>query len=545
MKKILYSFIATLTILLTSCGHKNVKTIIAETKEASFIIYTYDEYGAPMGSGSGFFINADGIGITNYHVLDGAVKAQLTLSDSSEVEIDKVIASDVKWDIIKFSVKNPDNKKFKFLKFANKPVEQGDKVYNISAPMGLEQTVSDGLVSSIREDSHGQVVQITAPISPGSSGSAILNEDGKVIAVATFLHKGGQNLNFGVAINDTKLAAMTQNEFEKKNASFNKKENFIILNIPDDRDGTIVLHALEFKQDATVAYLSCTNLDLSLNQMVIWCELNKKDEGFLIEDKDRNRKYYVTSSTIGVNKPNGTEVALASNYKFKVYFPAIKDELHTIDVTYGHTSRGWQFTNINLDKYREKLTYQSKEYIRNYAYSTMHKGALNDASAIFLSMLEENPEDLFALNALGIISYAVENYSDANHYFSKAIEYHPNNTLGYLNRSHLHIQQKDYQNAIADMTTAININPAQPDTYFLRGNMYSDMKKWDDAIKDYSKAIESEDFKKEAVVYYYRAIGYAQTSNWNAARADVQTAYNLTNDPQLEEDLQKLWKLLY
>ena len=75
--------------------------------------------------------------------------------------------------------------------------------------------------------------------------------------------------------------------------------------------------------------------------------------------------------------------------------------------------------------------------------------------------------------------------------------------------------------------------------------MYSDMKKWDDAIKDYSKAIESEDFKKEAVVYYYRAIGYAQTSNWNAARADVQTAYNLTNDPQLEEDLQKLWKLLY
>lgn len=216
MKKILFVFIGTLAILLSSCGPKDVKTIIAETKEASFIIYTYDEYGTPKGSGSGFFINADGIGITNYHVLDGAVKAQLTLSDSTELEIDKVLASDAKWDIIKFSVKNPDNKKFKFLKFSNKLVEQGDKVYNISAPMGLEQTVSDGLVSSLREDSHGQVVQITAPISPGSSGSAILDENGDVIAVATFLHKGGQNLNFGVAINDSKLAALSQNELKNR-----------------------------------------------------------------------------------------------------------------------------------------------------------------------------------------------------------------------------------------------------------------------------------------------------------------------------------------
>ena len=335
------------------------------------------------------------------------------------------------------------------------------------------------------------------------------------------------------------------NEFEKKNASFNKKENFIILNVPDDRNGTVVLHALEFKNDATVAYLSFTNLDLSLNKHVIWCELNKKDDGFLIEDKERNRKYYVTSSTIGVDKPNGTEVALASNYKFKVFFPAIRDELHTIDVTYGHTSRGWQFTNINLDRYREKLTYQSNEYIRNYAYSTMHKGDLNDASSIFLSMLEENPEDLFALNAMGIISYAVENINDANYYFSKAIESHPNNTLGYLNRSQLYKYQKDYKNAIADITTAINIDPAQPDSYIIRGAMYADTDQWNEAVNDYSKAIESDDFQKDPYAYFYRAIAHVRTKNVKAARDDVQTSYNLTNDPELEEALQELWKALY
>ena len=174
-------------------------------------------------------------------------------NDSTEVEIDKVLASDEKWDVVKFSVKNPENKKFKYLKFAEKKPEQGDKVYNISAPMGLEQTVSDGLVSSLRKDSHGEIIQITAPISPGSSGSALLNEEGDVIAVASFYKQGGQNLNFGVVINDEKLASLTDNPFEKKNKSFNSKEDFIILNIPEENHGSVTLHALEFKKDATFA----------------------------------------------------------------------------------------------------------------------------------------------------------------------------------------------------------------------------------------------------------------------------------------------------
>ena len=121
-------------------------------------------------------------------------------------------------------------KDFQYLTFADKVVEQGDKVYNISAPLGLEHTVSEGIVSSLRSDSHGKVIQITAPISPGSSGSAILDEQGKVMAVATFQKRGGQNLNFGVSIDTDRLVMLTQNDFLKKYPNFNKKDNFIILN---------------------------------------------------------------------------------------------------------------------------------------------------------------------------------------------------------------------------------------------------------------------------------------------------------------------------
>lgn len=530
--------------VFTSCK-KDLKDIIADTKQATVTIYTYDEYGAPSGSGSGFFINESGMGITNYHVLDGSTKAIIKTSDSIEYEIDQIIASDEKWDIAKFNVKNKQNKRFAYLTFANKPMEQGDKVYNISAPLGLEQTVSEGIVSSLREDSHGKVIQITAPISPGSSGSAILNENGEVIAVATFQKKGGQNLNFGVSIDNNSLIALTKNDFTKKYPNFNKKDDFIILNIPEERDGDLTLHALEFKPDATIAYFSYTHLNMSYDNFCIWADLNEKDEGFLIRDRDTSEKYYIVSSTIGVNKEKGTEIALASNHRFKVFFPAIKDTLRHIDITYGTTSRGWQFYNINLDQYRNKLSYDTKKYIKEYAYSTMHQGDLMQAASVFSSILDEDSEDVQALNAMGIISYVIDNNMDAQYYFTKAIETHPNNTVAYFNRSYLYKSLKDYTKAIDDITKAINIDPVQPDNYLQRGIIYDEMENYDEAIKDYSKVIDSDDFKEDAMLYFYRALCYAKTNKIEEAKADVQSAYNYTTDSELEAALQEFWATLH
>ena len=120
MEKIIKNSVVVIFMaLLTGC-QKDLKTIIAETKEASFVIYTFDEYGSPAGNGSGFFIDSEGTGITNYHVLDKSVKAFLVLNDSSIIEIDKVLASDQRWDIVKFSVKNPDDEEFSYLKISTK-----------------------------------------------------------------------------------------------------------------------------------------------------------------------------------------------------------------------------------------------------------------------------------------------------------------------------------------------------------------------------------------------------------------------------------------
>ena len=76
---------------------------------------------------------------------------------------------------------------------------EGQRVLVIGNPEGLYGTVSDGIISAFRDD--GNIIQITAPISPGSSGSPVLNEKGEVIGIATYYGKEGQNLNFAVSSN--------------------------------------------------------------------------------------------------------------------------------------------------------------------------------------------------------------------------------------------------------------------------------------------------------------------------------------------------------
>lgn len=529
-----------LTIVLSSCK-MTLKDIVKEAEQATFVIYTYDEYGTPKGIGSGFFIDKEGTGITNYHVLDGAVKAVLKTSDEEKYEINQVIASDRKWDIAKFTIKNDKNKIFNYLKFSNKEIEKGDKVYNISSPMGLEASVSEGIVSSLRSDGqHGNIIQVTAPISSGSSGSALLDQDGKVFAIATFKYNQGESLNFGVAINGEKLDLLEENEFAKRNSKFNRKDNFIILNVPNSGDQNVVLNALEFKDDATIAYFSYTNLDMSADHMLIWTKLGEGDKGFLIHDLDNNKKYYITSSSIGTDKENGTSVPLASNYKFKVFFPPIKDIPSNIDIVEGYEPKSWQFRNICIDEYKDNWEIDMNAYQKEYAYSNMHEGHLADAENLFLAMLDEDPEDLQALNAMGIISFVLENYSNAEAYFTKAIEAHPNNSIGYLNRSQIYQLRGDNQSALRDLTQAVN-NSAQPDDYYKRALLYIKLEEWEKAEKDLDKVIKTEDYKRTADPYAFRAICKMKQRKREAACKDIEIAYNLTNDKELEKTLQQMW----
>jgi Trypsin-like serine proteases, typically periplasmic, contain C-terminal PDZ domain len=529
--------------LLSSCK-KSFPEIVKETENATFIIYTYDEFGSPSGSGSGFFINKDGVGITNYHVLDESIKATIKTTDENEYEIEKVIASDEHLDIALFRIKNKGNRKFPVLKFAKKNVQKGDKVYNISSPMGLEHSVSEGIVSSFRKDKYKRdVIQVTAPISPGSSGSAILNDRGEVLAIATYSRIGGENLNFGITVNKESIDKLEKNDFVKENPKFNADKNFVILNIPSNRNPDVILNAIEFGKSVTTAYLTYTNLNLSGGDSYgVWCELNTGDDGFLIHDKDTNEKHYVISSTIGANKESYTTVPLGSALKFKVHFPAIKNIPKKIDIICGYTTRGWQFTNIDLEEYRETVNVDSESYQKEYAFSTMEDGELSKAYDMLIDLIENNPDDIHVLNALGIISYIYDNNSDAIVYFSEAIDVNPNNITPYVNRHEVYYYQGRYDEAIEDITQAIHIEPDQPDLFIYRCLCYIEKEDWEKAKKDMDHAISTEDFKNDPYGYYYRVIINYNLGIYDSVCEDITFVLSQIDDKEIETELKEIKK---
>ena len=154
-----------------------------------------DKDGKIVKLGTGFFVSADGRLVTNAHVVEGAVTATAKLENGATYTIQGVLKSAADKDLVLLQA---DAKDVPFLNInGESPPEVGSRIAVIGSPLGLEGTVSDGIISghrTVKKDD--QWLQITAPVSPGSSGSPLIDEQGKVVGVATFVFDKAQALNF-------------------------------------------------------------------------------------------------------------------------------------------------------------------------------------------------------------------------------------------------------------------------------------------------------------------------------------------------------------
>jgi len=173
-----------------------IPEIVSHTKQSIIEIGNLDRYGKLSSVGTGFFVSSDGFAITNYHVIKGASQIIGLSTNGANYIFEKVVfvAPGADLAVLKFlAVDVP------YLRLGNsKAAVEGQHILVIGNPNGLQGTVSDGLISAFREDR--SYMQITAPISPGSSGSPVLDEEGKVIGVAVSQIVEGQNLNFAIPV---------------------------------------------------------------------------------------------------------------------------------------------------------------------------------------------------------------------------------------------------------------------------------------------------------------------------------------------------------
>ena len=177
---------------------ESISALVEKVQPATVLIETYDAQGKRIGQGSGFFVNGKGEIITNWHVMEGASSSTVRTASGTILAVRGIVAKDEQKDLARIVLVEGGGQ-YPHLNISTTIPKAGERIIVIGSPFGLETTVSDGLVSGIRNISESfKIIQISAPISSGSSGSPVLNLKGQVVAIATFQFKYGQNLNFAI-----------------------------------------------------------------------------------------------------------------------------------------------------------------------------------------------------------------------------------------------------------------------------------------------------------------------------------------------------------
>jgi len=202
----------------------DLKALAKKARPAVMLLVVSDANGKEIGTGTGFLVSSDGKLITNFHVIKKAARAVAKTEKGGLFPVEGVLASDPKNDLVVLKlgkrkrdafdeVFDEERKKkglppepvdliFPFLPLGkSENIEVGTRIAVIGSPLGLEGTLSEGIVSAVRELRDGtKVLQVTAAISRGSSGSPVINAKGDVVGIASALLRGGQALNFAVPV---------------------------------------------------------------------------------------------------------------------------------------------------------------------------------------------------------------------------------------------------------------------------------------------------------------------------------------------------------
>jgi len=182
---------------------RDVQDLVKQIGEAVVQVRT------PEGLGSGFFINADGYLITNFHVIEGETEISVEVYHQTDGQLDretykqvKIVAINKFHDLALLQIEDKNAPKFKFVTLGSADaLTVGEAVFAIGSPMGLERTVTEGILSTKTRELEGELyLQTTTQINPGNSGGPLLNMAGDVVGVTNMKIMFGEGLGFAIPV---------------------------------------------------------------------------------------------------------------------------------------------------------------------------------------------------------------------------------------------------------------------------------------------------------------------------------------------------------
>ncbi len=180
---------------------KNVRDLVNQLGEAVVQVRT------PGGLGSGWFINEDGFLITNFHVIEGETQISVEVYHQKSGQLERktykqvrIVAMNKFADLTLLQIEDKDKPKFKFVPIGSADaLAVGERVFAIGSPLGLERTVTEGILSTKTRQMGGDLfLQTTAQINPGNSGGPLFNLLGEVVGVTNMKITSGEGLGFAI-----------------------------------------------------------------------------------------------------------------------------------------------------------------------------------------------------------------------------------------------------------------------------------------------------------------------------------------------------------
>ncbi len=287
----------TFTCTVSACGHSYTESYSLPAYTATEIynqsiefvgeIITYDREGKEFAQGSGFVISSDGKIVTNYHVLEDAYSAKITINGTT-YDIAYVLAYDAHIDLAVLKINASG---LPVARICKQPVNVGETVYALGSPRGMTNTYSQGIVTYanrvVDDVSH---IQHDASIAAGNSGGPLINVYGEVIGINTWTVINSQNLNFAVSVTELdnlvygtplSMAEFYQKEFDV----FFKLKNYITENGSYNADTGMYMLILgeSYSSDRSLKYTRAAFYDVSDNIVILALIVNDGELWLFIE----------------------------------------------------------------------------------------------------------------------------------------------------------------------------------------------------------------------------------------------------------------------
>ncbi|MFO7707400.1 MAG: tetratricopeptide repeat-containing serine protease family protein [Desulfobacterales bacterium] len=405
--RLIAAMVMMLLAVAPAAADSNLTRLVKKIQPAVVTVIAYDMQRHIAGIGTGFFVSPRGHLITNFHVLAGNFAADIRTSKGNSYPVKAVLAENKAADLLKLQVDIPPEE-VSWIPVGDRLPKIAERIVVVGSPMGLEQTVSEGIVSSLREvPVIGPVFQMSAPISPGSSGSPVVNARGQVLGIATFQFVQGQNLNF--AVTTQQMSALRA-----------------------------------FDNLMTVSEWAFTHLGSKPRVAEELCQRGFK---FSIEGEDRLALEYFLKATQADPTDSEAWGGLGSCYA------------------------GLDHPEDAAAAFRQAVQANPRDEVAHFRLANFYSriGRHEDAIAGYREALAINPQFEAAYFNLGLIYVGIGRYAEGKDAFEAVTRINPEAGPAHYNAGLAHSQLGRFQEAIEAQKIVIRINPGYAPAYHAMG----------------------------------------------------------------------------